>query len=152
MLHLGTGFGAFSISRFLLLRQGVIAICSFFEVPTTILKFLGIEQLFAKMRIAVETICCLGDSSCHGIQLIGINLGYSIGLVPLEPLLENVRIFDGTSPELSGPSYVLGEENKIQTMSNVGFYQNIPVGIAEDPRMVYEAICFGDCVGLRGRI
>ncbi|NJL54126.1 amidohydrolase family protein [bacterium] len=37
---------------------------------------------------------------------------------PSRVLFENVRIFDGTSSELSDPSYVLVEDNKIQTISS----------------------------------
>lgn len=36
---------------------------------------------------------------------------------PSRVLFENVRIFNGTSTDLSGPSYVLVENNKIQTIS-----------------------------------
>lgn len=36
---------------------------------------------------------------------------------PSRVMFENVRIFDGTSPNLSAPAYVLIEDNKIQTIS-----------------------------------
>lgn len=58
--------------------------------------------------------------------LIAITVAIAIALFtsnsfaqsPSRVLFENVRIFDGTSPELSGPSYVLVEDNKIQTISD----------------------------------
>ena len=37
---------------------------------------------------------------------------------PSRVLFENVRIFDGTSPDLSAPAYVLVEDNTIQTISD----------------------------------
>lgn len=37
---------------------------------------------------------------------------------PAKVLFEKVRIFDGTSSELSGPSYLLVEDNQIQTISS----------------------------------
>jgi imidazolonepropionase-like amidohydrolase len=42
----------------------------------------------------------------------------SIAQSPSRVLFEKVRIFDGTSPTLSAPSYVLVEDNKIQAISN----------------------------------
>ncbi|MGF1459291.1 MAG: amidohydrolase family protein [Leptolyngbyaceae cyanobacterium] len=59
--------------------------------------------------------------SLMGMLMVLAIAGLSqIGLAqaPSRVLFENVRIFDGTSPGLSDPAYVLVENNKIQTISD----------------------------------
>lgn len=51
------------------------------------------------------------------VLAIALSSQLSTAQSPSRVLFENVRIFDGTSPELSAPSYVLVEDNKIQAIS-----------------------------------
>ena len=62
--------------------------------------------------------CFYGLTGILVMLAIAIFSQNSIAQSPSRVLFEKVRIFDGTSPTLSAPSYVLVEDNKIQAISN----------------------------------
>lgn len=62
--------------------------------------------------------CFYGLTGVLVVMAIAILSQTSIAQSPSRVLFENVRIFDGTSPKLSDPSYVLVEDNKIQAISD----------------------------------
>ncbi|MDY7022392.1 MAG: amidohydrolase family protein, partial [Cyanobacteriota bacterium] len=71
--------------------------------------------LIVLVAIAIVTISSiLGQTSIAQTLISQIAQAES----PSRVLFENVRIFDGTSPNLSNSSYVLVEDNKIQTISS----------------------------------
>jgi imidazolonepropionase-like amidohydrolase len=76
------------------------------------------DKLRKILRRSLLRRCFYGLTGVLVVMAIALFSSNSIAQSPSRVLFENVRIFDGTSSELSAPSYVLVEDNKIQSISD----------------------------------